>query len=713
MATFLYRLGLRSYRRRTAVVAVWLLLLVAAGVGALTLSGKTVDTFRIPGQESTTALDILGEKFGAGANGATAQVVLAAPPGGTVTAGPAAAQVAATVDRLRTLNGVVAVTDPLDPKAPAVSADKRAAYSTVTYGVQPPEITYTQRAALIGAVQAARDGGLTAEVTGQASVPPTEPGGAAELIGVVAAVVVLLVTYGSLVAAGMNLLTAIVGVAIGALGITTLTGFVDLQSTTPILALMLGLAVGIDYALFIFTRFRQELGRGRDTGDAAATAVGTAGSAVLTAGITVVIALAGLVVAGIPFLTEMGLAAAATVVVAVLVALTLVPAVLGFVGPRMLRRRPRRARGFWAGWAATVTRRRWLSLVAAVVALAVVAIPVASMQTTLVQPDAPGTTQARAAQILSERFGPGVTGPLVVLVDGPGAAERAATVSQQARGLPDVAAATPPRPSRDGSAALVTVIPASAPDSEATVDLVHALRDRFGGDATPRVYVSGNTAVSVDVSEQLDHALPIYLVLVVGLALVLLILVFRSILVPVVGVAGFLLTIGASLGAVVAVFQWGWLKDLVQADSTGPLLSLTPILVIGVLFGLAMDYQVFLVSRIHEAHAHGTPPVEAIRTGFRQAAPVVLAAAAIMFSVFAGFVVPGDATIKPIASALALGIILDAVVVRMVLMPSALALLGARAWWLPRWLGWLPRLDVEGLALERQAPEPEREAVSG
>jgi len=286
-------------------------------------------------------------------------------------------------------------------------------------------------------------------------------------------------------------------------------------------------------------------------------------------------------------------------------------------------------------------------------------------------------------------------------------------VSQQARSLPDVAAVTPPRPSPDGTAALVTVIPGSAPDSEATVGLVHALRDRFGGDATPRVYVSGNTAVSVDVSQQLDHALPIYLVLVVGLALVLLILVFRSILVPVVGVAGFLLTIGASLGAVVAVFQWGWLRDVVQADSTGPLLSLTPILVIGVLFGLAMDYQVFLVSRIHEAHAHGTAPIESIRTGFRQAAPVVLAAAAIMFSVFAGFVVPGDATIKPIASALALGILIDAIVVRMVIMPSALALLGARAWWLPRWLAWLPRVDVEGLALDRPAPEPEPEPVSG
>jgi RND superfamily putative drug exporter len=713
MATFLYRLGLGSYRHRAAVAGAWLLLLVAAGIGAATLSGSTVMTFRIPGQESTTALDILGQKFGSGANGATAQVVLEAPAGQTVSTGPAAAKVAATVARLQKLNGVVSATDPLNPKAPAVSADKRAAYSTVTYGVQPQEITYTQRAALIGTVQAARDAGLTAEVAGQASQPPSNVGSASEGIGVVAALVVLALTYGSLVAAGMNLLTAIVGVAIGALGITTLTGFVELQSTTPILALMLGLAVGIDYALFIFTRFRQELQGGRDVDDAAATAVGTAGSAVLTAGITVVIALAGLAVAGIPFLTEMGLAAAGTVVISVLLALTLVPAVLGFVGRRMLRRRPRRNRGFWAGWARTVTRRRWLCLVTAVAALAVVAIPVFSMRTTLVPAEAAGTTQARATQILTDRFGPGVTGPLVVLVDGPGAAERAAVVSQQARTLPDVAAVTPPRPSADGSAALVTVIPGSAPDSDATVRLVHALRDRFGGAATPRVYVSGNTAVSVDVSQQLDHALPIYLVLVVGLALLLLILVFRSILVPVVGVVGFLLTIGAALGAVVAVFQWGWLKDLVQADSTGPLLSLTPILVIGVLFGLAMDYQVFLVSRIHEAHAHGMQPQEAIRTGFRQAAPVVIAAAAIMFSVFAGFVIPGDATIKPIASALALGILFDAVVVRMIIMPSALALLGARAWWLPRWLGWLPRLDVEGLALERSAPEPEKEPVAG
>jgi putative drug exporter of the RND superfamily len=710
MATFLHRLGLGAFRHRAAVAGAWLLVLVATGIGAATLSGPTVDTFEIPGQESTTALELIGQRFGDGANGATAQVVLAAPEGEITAAGPAA-EVGRVVQELNGLPGVVGATNPLDPQAPVVSQDRSTVYSTVTYGVQAPEITDDQRQALLKVVEDARAAGLTAEVTGQASQPVSEVGGITELIGVAAALVVLALTYGSLVAAGMNLLTAAVGVGIGALAITTLTGFTDLQSTTPILALMLGLAVGIDYALFIVTRFRQELRHGRDVGDAVATAVGTAGSAVLTAGITVVIALAGLSVAGIPFLTEMGLAAAGTVVIAVLVAVTLVPAVLGFLGRRLLSRSergadagPQRDRGFIRGWAATVTRRRWASLLAAVVALGIIAIPVASMRTTLLQPAADGTTQANADALLAERFGPGVTGPLLVLVDGEGATQRAATVAQRAAELPDVATVVPPQPNQDGTAALVTIVPSSEPDSEATVDLVHALRDDVGGEG---VYVTGNTAVSVDVGEQLDKALPVYLLLVVGLALVLLILVFRSILVPVVGVVGFLLTIGSSFGATVAVFQWGWLKDVVQAESTGPLLSLMPILVIGVLFGLAMDYQVFLVSRMHEAHAHGVRPREAIVTGFRQAAPVVVAAAAIMFAVFAGFVPHGDATIKPIAFALAIGILFDAVVVRMVLMPAAMALLGDRAWWLPRWLSWLPHVDVEGRALEqREAPRP-------
>ncbi|MEU8664850.1 MMPL family transporter, partial [Actinoplanes philippinensis] len=547
---------------------------------------------------------------------------------------------------------------------------------------------------------------------------PADIGGASEILGVVVALIVLALTYGSLVAAGMNLLTAIAGVGIGAAGIVTLTGFTELQSTTPILAVMLGLAVGIDYALFIVTRFRHELRRGLSVDAAAAMSVGTAGAAVVTAGLTVVIALAGLSIVGIPFLSEMGIAAAATIVIAVLVAITLVPAILGFIGKRALPRKQRdlvpaaavaddlpAGRGFIRGWARLVTERRWLSLIAAVAVLAVIAVPFFSMKTTLAQRAAEGTTQARAQAILDSRFGPGITSPLIVLLDGPDAVRWAPQVQKNLPTvLPEGTLVLPPQPDRAGSAALITVIPATGPEDERTLDVVHRIRDSFNPAEGTHLYVTGSTAVSIDVSQKLNDALPVYLALVVGLAFVLLVLVFRSLLVPVIGVLGFLLTIGAAFGATVAVFQWGWAADAVNAGSTGPILSLAPIIIVGILFGLAMDYQVFLVSRMHEAHAHGATPKHAIVTGFRQAAPVVIAAATIMFAVFAAFVPEGNDTIKPIAFALAVGIAFDAFIVRMIAVPAALALLGPSAWWLPSWLRWLPELDVEGAALERHTP---------
>ncbi|MEU4619839.1 MMPL family transporter [Actinoplanes sp. NPDC023801] len=739
MATLLHRLGLASVRHRILVTIAWLVALAAVAVGAGTLSGATANSFSIPGQESTTALSLMKERFGDASAGATVQVVLEAPAGQKITDPANAPKVAQIVAALGKLPGAAGATNPLDPKAPAVSRDQIAAYSSVTYPVQPSEVTDEQRDAINVALTQARTTGLTVEARGEALSNPADIGGASEILGVVVALIVLALTYGSLIAAGMNLLTAIVGVGIGAAGIVTLTGFTELQSTTPILAVMLGLAVGIDYALFIVTRFRHELRRGLPVDAAAAMSVGTAGAAVVTAGLTVVIALAGLSVVGIPFLSEMGIAAAATIVIAVLVAITLVPAILGFIGeralPRKLRGTPAPAatarpasvgayapahaaassaataaddlpvgRGFIRGWARLVTEQRWLSLIVAVAALAVIAVPFFSMKTTLAQRAAEGTTQARAQAIIDSRFGPGVSTPLLVLIDGPKSAGHATGVQKQVATLPDVAMALPARPNRDGSAALITIIPASGPEDQKTVDLVHAIRDRVADADGAKVYVTGNTAVSIDVSQKLNDALPVYLGLVVGLAFVLLVLVFRSLLVPVVGVLGFLLTIGAAFGATVAVFQWGWAADAVNAGSTGPILSLAPIIIVGILFGLAMDYQVFLVSRMHEAHAHGAAPQHAIVTGFRQAAPVVIAAATIMFAVFAAFVPEGNDTIKPIAFALAVGIAFDAFIVRMIAVPAALALLGRSAWWLPSWLRWLPELDVEGAALERHPP---------
>ncbi|GGU38878.1 MMPL family transporter [Lentzea flava] len=713
MAKLLYRLGMGAHRRRLPVVLIWLLVLIGAGAGAFTLGGETSNSMSIPGQESTTALERIQQKFGSGET-ASARVVVQAPEGQKLP--QHAKAITELVADEAALKGVRSATNPLDPAAPSVNRDVTVGYSTVTYDVKPGEVTADQRSELLKAVDKARAAGLTVEVTGTAMQETPHVGGPTEAIGVVLALVVLALTYGSLVTAGMNLLTAAIGVGIGALGITIATGFMDLQSTTPILASMLGLAVGIDYALFIINRYRQELRRGSDVGHAVATAVGTAGSAVVTAGLTVVIALVGLAIAGIPFLTQMGIAAAATIVVAVLIAVTLVPAVLGMLGRRVLTRRERSAaapepadRGVIRGWAGAVTRNRVVALLLSIVALGIVAVPVASMDTTLIQKPPAGSTQERADQILAQGFGEGFNGPIIVLVEGNGAAATATKAAEPIAKMSDVALVTPAQPSPDGSAAMVTVIPKSGPDSAATEQLVADLRAELSGVEGGRAYVTGATAVSVDVATSLDRALPIYLAVVVGLALVLLILVFRSLLVPLVGVLGFLLTIGASLGATVAVFQWGWLAGAVNLDSTGPLISLTPILVIGILFGLAMDYQIFLVSRMHEAHHRGAQPVEAITTGFRQAAPVVVAAALIMFSVFAGFVPAGEATVKSIAFALAVGIFVDAFVVRMVLVPAALALIGERAWWLPKWLRWLPELDVEGTALdsyERETPEP-------
>src|SRR3954453_19508259 len=643
MAVLLSRLGALAHRRRWGVVLVWLVALVGGAVGAATLSGETTNSFSIPGQESTVALQRIGEEFGAG-GGATARVVIQAPDGQTLTTPENAAAVGELVTELGGLPGVASASNPLDPDGPTVNRDQTTAYSTANYTANPGGVTPEDQDALLKALDDGRASGLTVEATGEATQAAPHVGGPTEAIGVVIALVVLAITYGSLALAGMNLLTAVIGVGIGVLGVTVATGFVDLSSTTPTLAAMLGLAVGIDYALFIVNRYRQELRHGADVGTAIATAVGTAGSAVVTAGLTVVIALAGLFVVGIPFLTQMGIAAAATIVVAVLVALTLVPAVLSWMGLRALPRRQRAAagrheaatgrhgagrRGFLTGWITKVTRHRVVSLLLAVGTLGVISIPVASMRTTLVQTPPEDSTQARAQQLLADGFGAGFNGPITILFDGAGAAEAAASARDGIAGLDDVALVTAPIPNADDSAALLTVIPQSGPTTPATEQLGADLRPQLAGAGGPQVSVTGQTAVSVDVAAALNDALPVYLALVVGLALVLLVLVFRSLLVPLVGVLGFLLTIGASLGATVAVFQWGWLADVVNLESSGPLISLTPILVIGILFGLAMDYQVFLVSRMHEAHSHGASPLDAIRTGFRQASPGGVAGAGV------------------------------------------------------------------------------------
>ncbi|MEJ8635558.1 MMPL family transporter [Streptomyces sp. MS2.AVA.5] len=704
MATFLYKLGRSAFRRRKLVLLLWVALLALAGVGAASASTATSSSFSIPGSEAQKAFDLLEERFpGASPDGATARVVFKAPSGEKMTQADNKAGVNKAVADLKAgSDQISSVTDPYT--ANAVSKDGSTAYVSVTYKVNGMELTDETREALEKAGHQARGTGLTVEIGGDAlqTVPET---GAGEIIGVAIAAVVLVITFGSLVAAGLPLLTAIIGVGIGISTITALANVLDLGSTTSTLAMMIGLAVGIDYALFIVSRYRAELAEGREQEDAAGRAVGTAGSAVVFAGLTVVIALVGLAVVNLPMLSKMGFAAAGTVVIAVLIALTLIPALLGFAGKRVLGRKVRKGKpvtdkpNMGTRWSRFVLRRPVMVLLAGVVGLGAIAIPAASLEMGLPDDGSQpvSTTQRKAYDMLSDGFGPGFNGPLLVVVDGDrSAADR--TV-ETIKGLEGAAAVTPATLNKAGDTAMITVIPKDRPSSVATEDLVHSIRDSSGDD----VLVSGATAMNIDFSQRMNDALLPYLALVVGLAFLLLMVVFRSLLVPLKAALGFLLSVVAALGAVVAVFQWGWLGSLFGVEQTGPIMSMMPIFMVGVVFGLAMDYEVFLVTRMREAYVHGERPGAAIVTGFQHGARVVSAAAVIMIAVFSGFIGSSEQMIKMIGFGLAIAVFFDAFVVRMAVVPAVLALLGHKAWWLPRWLDrLLPNVDVEGEKLHKQ-----------
>ncbi|WP_221352173.1 MMPL family transporter [Streptomyces beigongshangae] len=727
MATFLYKLGRTAFRRRHFAVLIWVALLTLAGVGAASAPAPGTTSFSIPGTEAQKAFDLLEQRFpGAGADGATGRVVFKAPEGEKMTDAENKAIVGKTVEELGDGSEVASVTDPFTTNA--VSKDGTVAYTSVKYDVPGMELADSTRDALETAGDDARAAGLTVDVGGDALEAGAEMGMAGEIIGLTLAAIVLVVTLGSLIAAGLPLLTAIVGVGIGVSVITALASTLELGDTTSILALMIGLAVGIDYALFIVTRYRAELAEGRDHEEAAGRATGTAGSAVVFAGLTVVIALAGLAVVNVPMLTKMGLAAAGTVVIAVLIALTMIPALLGYAG-RKIRPAGERTKktassekatgpvkpNMGTRWASFVIRRPAAVLLLGAVGLGVIAVPASQLELGL--PDdgsqPTSTTQRRAYDLLSEGFGPGFNGPLMIVVDAKDSDDPTAAfgdVTDGIKGLENVVTVTPPVPNKAGDTATITVIPASKPSSAQTEDLVHAIRGQGAAveaDTGAKVLVTGTTAMNIDFSQKLNDALLPYLALVVGLAFLLLIVVFRSVLVPLKAALGFLLSVLAALGAVVAVFQWGWLAGLMGVEETGPIMSMMPIFMVGVVFGLAMDYEVFLVTRMREAYVHGESPSQAIVTGFRHSARVVVAAAVIMMAVFGGFIGASDSMIKMIGFGLAIAVFFDAFVVRMAIVPAVLALLGKRAWWLPRWLDRaLPNVDVEGESLRTLDDDP-------
>ncbi|MFK0119587.1 MMPL family transporter [Streptomyces sp. NPDC090994] len=739
MATFLYRLGRTAFRRRRLVTLLWAVILGAVGLGAATAPGAGDDgTSFMPGIEAQKAFDLIGERFpGSDADGATARIVFIAPDGEKVTAADNRAAIEELVDTAAEGSQVASAVSPFT--ASAVSEDASTAYATITYKVAAADLTEAGKNALEKAIGEVRDAGLTVEVGGTALATQPAAGGAAEGIGIALAAVVLLITFGSLAAAGLPLLTAVIGVGVSMCAILALAGTFGLSLTTGTLASMLGLAVGIDYALFVVSRYREERANGHEPREAAGLAAGTAGSAVVFAGLTVIIALAGLAVIGVPMLTKMGLCAAGAVGVGVLVALTLVPALLGMWPNAVLSRKDRKdlkgrgnlrdripgtsAQRHAAGpdnggtrWARFVMRRPVAVLLVGVAGLGALALPATQLEMGMPGDEAKSTstTERRAYDALADGFGAGFNGPLTIVADVADATDpkaAATTIAEKIAGTEGVVSVGPPRFNEAGDTALFSAVPAGGPSDEATKEVVQTIRaERSGLEArTGATFeVTGSTAMNIDISQALQDALVPYLAVVVLLSLLLLLVVFRSVLVPVKAALGFLLSVLASLGAVVAVFQWGWGAELLGVEQTGPVMSLMPIFLVGIVFGLAMDYEVFLVARMREAYVHGERPAQAVVTGFRHSARVVVAAAVIMIAVFSGFVASGESMIKTIGFGLAVAVLFDAFVVRMAIVPAVLSLLGDKAWWLPRRLDKvLPHVDVEGEGLtSRRAAAP-------
>ncbi|HST82826.1 MAG TPA: MMPL family transporter [Kineosporiaceae bacterium] len=710
MAVYLHRLGAFAFRRRWLVLIAWLLVVVGIAVASAGLKGTTSGSFSIPGTQSQKAIDLLEERLPA-ATGAAGRVVFAAEAGQKIDASQQAA-IKTAVAAMGKASGVVQATDPF--ATGLVSADGRIALTSVQWGMPANLLEVAQRDAVVAAANAAKSSGLEVEFGGDAAPPVAPAGGVGEIVGLAIAALVLAITFGSLLAAGMPLLTAIIGVAIGLLGITAATGFVELSSAVPTLALMLGLAVGIDYALFIMSRHRAQLQQGMEPAASAALAVATAGSSVVFAGATVVIALAALVVVRIPFLAAMGIAAASTVAFAVLIAITLVPALLGFAGMRLAKGKNHTHNGELAPtagsrWGEFLLRHRIVAVVGTVLVLGGIAVPALNMRLALSDDStaAVDATQRNSYDLLTTGFGAGFNGPLAVVVDagaGKDVTAAADAVGARLETLADIQTVAKPALNPAGDTAIISVIPASGPSTTQTKELVKTVRaatEVVAQEHGSEALVTGQTAVNIDVSDRLAGALVPYLIVIVGLAFVLLLLAFRSLLVPLTAILGFLLTITASFGATTAVFQEGFAASLLGVNTQAPIISLLPILIIGILFGLAMDYQVFLVSRMGEARSRGASSRLAILSGFRHGARVITAAALIMVAVFSGFILEDDAIVKSIGFTLAFGILVDAFLVRMTLIPALMSLLGDKVWSLPNWLDRvLPHVDIEGATVE-------------
>lgn len=711
-------------RRRWLVVGAWTCSLLIIGLLVREFGGTYVDHFTLPGAPSQQAQEVLQHRFPAQA-GDTANLVAYAPAG--IQSSDVAPKLQQLLGQARGLPEVTSVSPPL------VSKDGRYAYVVLQYDRQASAIPDSSVQALERLADQVGDGSLTVQVGG--TVVSAHEGSSHdpyETIGLVAAVLILLLVFGSFLAMGLPLLSALVGLSSGLLLVGIASRFADFSTITPSFVAMIGLGIGIDYALFIITRHRQGLAAGASVEEAIVGAVETSGRAVLTAGSLVVIALLGLYVIGIPFIGNLGAAAAIVVAVNVLLAVTLLPAILSLLGRNLDRWRIRRLyhdgsasdteRGFGHRLSEQIQRRPWLWAAAGTALPLLLALPVLHMQLGFSDDgNKPESFESRRAYDLTVAgFGPGFVSPLVVVVERDGQLDAAALQRLQSavQQTPGVALVPPPSTNPDGSAAVLQVVPTTGSSDPQTAALVQRLRDSVIptalGTTGMQAYVGGGTASLVDIVARTQARMPLFFLIVIGLSSLLLMTIFRSLAIPATAAVMNLLSVGASYGVLVAVFQWGWGTRLIGLDKTGPIEAYLPMILFAILFGLSTDYEVFLLSQVRERHQAGRPTHAAVAEGMAATMRVIGAAAAIMATVFLAFIANNSRPIKEFGLGLAVAVFVDAIVIRLVLVPAAMQLLGEWNWWIPRWLDrLLPRLELEGPAPSRPPPAPRGEVRRG
>ncbi|MET1030992.1 MMPL family transporter [Domibacillus tundrae] len=734
MAKYLYQLGQWAAKHNKKVVFSTLGILIALAVLAMNMGSSFNEDLTIPNTEADKAGKVISEEFeGAGNTGAKAQIVFKAPENETLESAEVQQAISDTLNEISKDPDVAAVATPM--QLMNISEDKKVGYAEVTFKVKAEEVTEDSTNTIMDKIETTRDAGIQTEVRGD-NLIFSEPGTAhiAEAVGIVIAFFVLAMTFASFTAAGLPIIMAVIGLGVGMIAIFIGTNFIDIQSVSLSLAAMLGLAVGIDYSLFIMTRFKQQLSKGYTVQESVAIANGTAGGAVVFAGITVVIGLLGLAVAQIPFLTMMGVSSAISILTAVLVSIIVLPAILGMIGHKIGPSKENKFLQKMTGmgkkqegsnkWGQFVTKRPLVVSIVAIALLAVIAIPMFHMNLGLPSDGttkSTETTERKAYDLLTEAYGEGSNASLVVAAKVEEAANEKTPqaineIYEELSQLSGVKAVTPAFPGPSGELYVMTVIPETGPDDTKTKDLVKTIREKSGQTEKENqieLMVTGTTAMNIDISQKLNDALPIFASLVVGLAYVLLVLVFRSLLIPLKAVLGFLLSLGATLGFVVFVVQDGNLLDLFGFPASGPILAFLPVILIGILFGLAMDYEIFLVSKMREVYVHTGDPRKAILDGMRDSGRVVTAAGLIMMAVFVGFMMTPDAMIKVMGMALAFGVLFDAFVVRMTIVPAVMTLMGKSAWYLPKWLDKiLPNIDIEGETIMKEIEnKSDRKAV--